>query len=189
MAEKHMSPEAASKTIRGLEQLVRRDALTSSLSATTELERLVAQLPTEALRKALENVDGGHGLTKLVAESAAVPEMVALTLPGVDRFRPVTLPARIAVSDPPPEATKASGRTGTESVAEVGHELLNPQDLGRLVRQARERMSLTQQAFADLAGVGRRFLSELENGKETLELGKVMRVASAAGISLFARER
>lgn len=65
----------------------------------------------------------------------------------------------------------------------------SPADLGRLVRAGRERRGLSQQEFADLAGVGRRFLSELENGKPTLELGKVLKVANAAGISLFARER
>ncbi|WP_293409962.1 helix-turn-helix transcriptional regulator [Neorhizobium sp. SHOUNA12A] len=58
-----------------------------------------------------------------------------------------------------------------------------PEDLGRMVRHAREERRLTQQAFADLAGVGRRFISELENGKTTLEFDKVLKVARAAGIS------
>lgn len=62
-------------------------------------------------------------------------------------------------------------------------------DLGSLVREARERRSLSQQTFADLAGVGRRFVSELENGKPTLEFEKVVKVARAAGISLFAVQR
>ncbi len=65
----------------------------------------------------------------------------------------------------------------------------SPLELGALVRSARERQNMSQQAFADLAGVGRRFLSELENGKATLELGKVMQVARFAGLSLFARRR
>ncbi|CDN57702.1 Hypothetical protein RG1141_PA08700 (plasmid) [Neorhizobium galegae bv. officinalis bv. officinalis str. HAMBI 1141] len=64
-----------------------------------------------------------------------------------------------------------------------------PEDLGRMVRRAREERRLTQQARADLAGVGRRFIPELENGKTTLEFDKVLKVARAAGISLFARER
>ncbi|QND68694.1 helix-turn-helix transcriptional regulator [Mesorhizobium loti] len=67
--------------------------------------------------------------------------------------------------------------------------IASPADLGRLVRAVRERRDFSQQAFADLAGVGRRFLSELENGKPTLELGKVLKVTSTAGIVLFARER
>ncbi len=62
-------------------------------------------------------------------------------------------------------------------------------DIGVLVRAARERQKLSQLAFADLAGVGRRFLSELENGKATLEFDKVLKVAAASGIDLFVKER
>jgi len=61
-----------------------------------------------------------------------------------------------------------------------GSTITSPADLGRLVRAARKRRDFSQQQFADLAGVGRRFLSELENGKPTLELGKVLKVAGAA---------
>jgi y4mF family transcriptional regulator len=73
---------------------------------------------------------------------------------------------------------------GTEFAA-----ISSPADLGQLVRQAREERKLSQQDFADLAGVGRRFLSELENGKATLELGKVLKVLQAAGFDLFAGRR
>lgn len=62
-------------------------------------------------------------------------------------------------------------------------------DLGALVRAAREAASLSQQQLADQAGVGRRFVSELENGKPTLEFDKVAAVAAALGIDLFARKR
>jgi HTH-type transcriptional regulator/antitoxin HipB len=62
-------------------------------------------------------------------------------------------------------------------------------DLGMLVREARKAMRLTQQEFADLAGVGRRFVSELEGGKASLEFGKVLGVCKAAGIDLLARRR
>ena len=64
-----------------------------------------------------------------------------------------------------------------------------PADLGHLVRTARKASGLNQQAFADLAGVGRRFVSELESGKTTLEFGKVLRCCAAAGIDLFAARR
>ncbi len=48
---------------------------------------------------------------------------------------------------------------------------------------------MSQQQFADLAGVGRRFLSELENGKATIELGRTLLVTAAAGVDLFALKR
>ena len=62
-------------------------------------------------------------------------------------------------------------------------------DLGSLIRKVRSERALSQQTLADLAGVGRRFLSELENGKETSEIGLVLRVASALGIDITARTR
>jgi y4mF family transcriptional regulator len=61
-------------------------------------------------------------------------------------------------------------------------------DIGRLIKAARQQRQLSQQDFADLAGVGRRFISELENGKATLEFDKVLHVAASVGIDLFARE-
>ena len=62
-------------------------------------------------------------------------------------------------------------------------------ELGKLVREARKGSGMSQQRFADLAGVGRRFLSELESGKPSLEIGRVLAVCKAAGIDLFARTR
>lgn len=62
-------------------------------------------------------------------------------------------------------------------------------DLGAAIRDARKRLKLTQGAFADLAGVGRRFVSELEAGKATIEFGKVLLCCTAAGIDLAATPR
>lgn len=57
-------------------------------------------------------------------------------------------------------------------------------DIGRRVREVRLGMGMTQQRFADMAGVGRRFLIELEQGKASLEIGRVLAVCQAAGIRL-----
>lgn len=64
-----------------------------------------------------------------------------------------------------------------------------PKDIGVLIQRVRKSKNLSQQEMADLAGVGRRFLSELENGKPSLEFGKVISVANAIGIDLFAKQR
>jgi y4mF family transcriptional regulator len=61
-------------------------------------------------------------------------------------------------------------------------------DIGARVKDARKAMGMTQQRFADLAGVGRRFLIELEHGKHSLEIGRVLAVCQAAGLKIgFAR--
>ena len=63
-------------------------------------------------------------------------------------------------------------------------------EIGRLVRMRRRDSGLRQDELASIAGVGTRFLSELENGKASLELGKVLRVLQTLGleISLTARK-
>jgi y4mF family transcriptional regulator len=71
----------------------------------------------------------------------------------------------------------------------LSREIQATADLGYLVKKAREEKGLTQQEFADLTGVGRRFISELENGKPTIEFGKALKVALGAGISILGRQR
>jgi y4mF family transcriptional regulator len=68
-------------------------------------------------------------------------------------------------------------------------DVTTPSDLGIILRAARKRSGLTQQQFADICGVGRRFLSECEAGKPRLELGKVLQVLKAAGIDVKASLR
>lgn len=62
-------------------------------------------------------------------------------------------------------------------------------DLGQAIRSARKRQGLTQQQFADIVGVGVRFLSELERGKSTAEVGLVLRVLSGAGFDVVLQPR
>lgn len=54
--------------------------------------------------------------------------------------------------------------------------------LGQLVRAERKAQGLTQVQAAGLCGVGVRFLHDLERGKSTAHLGKVLDVLSTLGI-------
>ncbi|MEH6664033.1 MAG: helix-turn-helix transcriptional regulator [Brevundimonas sp.] len=63
------------------------------------------------------------------------------------------------------------------------------EDLGPLVRARRRALGLTQQDLADAAGTGRRFISELEAGKATVEFGKVLQVCRSLGLDLFVAQR
>lgn len=56
--------------------------------------------------------------------------------------------------------------------------------LGRALRERRRRDGLTLAETAGLTNVGIRFLSELENGKPTVRLDKVLRVVAALGLQL-----
>lgn len=58
------------------------------------------------------------------------------------------------------------------------------QTLGAALRAARKRMGLTQPDLALAAGVGVRFIVDLEGGKPTVRLEQVLRVIDALGGSL-----
>jgi y4mF family transcriptional regulator len=60
-------------------------------------------------------------------------------------------------------------------------QIQNSLDLGRLVRETRRRLKLTQPQLALAANVGVRFIVELEAGKSTLRLENILRVLQALG--------
>ena len=62
-------------------------------------------------------------------------------------------------------------------------------ELGSLIRTARREQGLTQTELAGLAGVGVTFVSQLENGKQSAEAGKVIDVRLTLGIDLIAERR
>jgi y4mF family transcriptional regulator len=57
-------------------------------------------------------------------------------------------------------------------------------EIGAIVRQARLAQGLRQDQLAAAAGVGVRFLVELERGKPTVRLAKVLAVLDALGCRL-----
>lgn len=58
------------------------------------------------------------------------------------------------------------------------------EEIGTVVRQARLAQGLRQDQLAAAAGVGLRFLVELERGKPTVRLAKVLAVLNALGCRL-----
>jgi len=58
----------------------------------------------------------------------------------------------------------------------------NLKDLSIIVRGERKRQGLTQAETAALCQVGNRFLSDLENGKETVQFGKMIKVLNGLGL-------
>lgn len=63
--------------------------------------------------------------------------------------------------------------------------LLDSVQLGNRVRDKRKKDGLTQQDLAAVAGVGVRFVSELENGKPSVQLNTVLAVLAALGLQLL----
>jgi y4mF family transcriptional regulator len=58
------------------------------------------------------------------------------------------------------------------------------EQIGALIRQTRHSQGLRQDQLAAAAGVGVRFLVELERGKPTAQLGKTLAVLAALGCRL-----
>jgi HTH-type transcriptional regulator/antitoxin HipB len=161
-----------------LSELVKTSEGTKAISAQ---QKVVEQVRAKLQLPQLE------ALTKQAAEAAAV---VSKNRAGLTRARDI---AKGAASTIPALAENGfalpSPPTDRPDDTESSMVIRSAQDMGRLVREAREQRKLSQQAFADLVGVGRRFISELENGKTTLEFDKVLQVASASGIDVLARRR
>lgn len=61
---------------------------------------------------------------------------------------------------------------------------LTPATVGEIVRATRKAFRLRQDELAGAAGVGLRFIVELEAGKPTAQLGKTLQVLSALGCSV-----
>ena len=59
-----------------------------------------------------------------------------------------------------------------------------PMKIGDFVRERRKANQLSQRELAELAGVGVRFLTELERGKGTVRLDAVQRVLATFGKTL-----
>lgn len=62
-------------------------------------------------------------------------------------------------------------------------------EIGNLIREERVRQGLTQTDLAGISGVGITFISQLENGKTTVEMGRVLNVLTMLGIDLIAERR
>jgi HTH-type transcriptional regulator/antitoxin HipB len=62
-------------------------------------------------------------------------------------------------------------------------------DLGQAVRQARKQAGLTQKDLAMASRVGVRFISDLENGKPTVEFGRALHVVNVLSMDLNVVER
>ena len=62
--------------------------------------------------------------------------------------------------------------------------LRTSRDLGAAIRGVRQDRGLSQAELAARAGVGRPWLSEVESGKRTAEIGRILLVVSALDLTL-----
>lgn len=65
----------------------------------------------------------------------------------------------------------------------------NSSDFGKMLKQKRKELNLTQGYVAEVTGFSASFISNLENGKETCEIGKAIRLANTLGLDILLEER
>lgn len=58
-------------------------------------------------------------------------------------------------------------------------------EIGKLVQSERKRQGITQLQLAGMAGTRIRLISDIENGKETVQVQKLLKVLHTLGLGLF----
>lgn len=61
--------------------------------------------------------------------------------------------------------------------------------IGELIRKTRKAQKISQATLAGLSSVGTRYISDLENGKETIQIQKLLNVLNALGLGLYIYNR
>ena len=88
-----------------------------------------------------------------------------------------------------PSIDKLPGGNTSAAGAENETAVRSSADLGSLVREQRKRLALKQLDVAGLGNTGNRFIVDLENGKPTLQLQKVLDVIDLLGLELVVRAK
>lgn len=128
---------------------------------------------------------------KFPKASNALRQLVTITREKADPSPTVRLRApapatalratRSAAMRPPPGAVAARAHDSLVPVRTM-------RQVGDLVRHARRQRGLTQAELALSAGTGRRFVSDVEGGKPTVEFGRLLQLCRTLGVRLFADE-
>lgn len=74
-------------------------------------------------------------------------------------------------------------------IGDRGIAITSTKEIGELLRKKRRAQHLTQGQVAEYCGVSIKFISEVERGKETAEIGKVLYLLNTLGIDLTADTR
>ena len=62
-------------------------------------------------------------------------------------------------------------------------------EFGKAIRKRRKELKYTQRDLSEFTGFSISYLSDLENGKQTTELGKAIYIANLLGIDILLQER
>lgn len=66
---------------------------------------------------------------------------------------------------------------------------MKAEDIGISIKSRRRKLKMTQRDLALVSGLGVRFISDVENGKESCHLGKVLLLLETLGLKVDIHER
>jgi HTH-type transcriptional regulator/antitoxin HipB len=79
-------------------------------------------------------------------------------------------------------ATSSNAANSNAPGAGQPFRLYTAASLGAAIRQYREEAGLTQAELADLAGINRTYLSDLERGKQTEQVRRILQLLKLLGV-------
>jgi y4mF family transcriptional regulator len=68
----------------------------------------------------------------------------------------------------------------------MGQAMTDAAELGTLIRAARLAQGLTRDELANATGLSAKFISQVEAGKPTAQIGKILQLLSELGVTLHA---
>jgi HTH-type transcriptional regulator / antitoxin HipB len=74
--------------------------------------------------------------------------------------------------------------TSSDHGAQGPFRIYTPASLGEAIRHYRREAGLTQAQLAEMTGLQRSYLSELESGKETEQVKRILRVLRQLGVRM-----
>ena len=67
--------------------------------------------------------------------------------------------------------------------------ITNPDELAKLVKTRRKELGMTQSDLAKYSNTGIRFISDLENGKPTMQISKILTVLAMLALNVYVEKR
>lgn len=67
--------------------------------------------------------------------------------------------------------------------------ILDVISLGSAIKERRKELNYTQKFLSEVTGVSSSFISDLEHGKETTEIGKVLFLINTLGLNFILEKR
>lgn len=67
--------------------------------------------------------------------------------------------------------------------------IINTESIGKVIRERRKALGYTQGFIADFTGLSVSFISDVERGKSTAEIGKIIMLMNTLGLDIIVESR